>query len=111
MQAGAWLPVEDVMTLFLLLKKPSAFIPLIMSIVAYMMIFVVLLTVGVTHPQDEGAPARIFQLLILLQIPIVASFALKWVPQNPRPAIIILILQAGMALMAVAAVIWVEGSL
>jgi len=62
------------MTFGSLLKQPSAFIPLLMSAAAFLLIIAVLSTVGVTHP-DEGAPARLFQLLILLQVPIVGFFA------------------------------------
>ena len=96
------------MTFFSLLKKPSAVIPMVMSFVAFLLIIAVLLTVGVTHPQDEGAPARIFQLLMLLQIPIVAFCALRWVPRNPRPALIVLLLQVAMVFLAIATVIWLE---
>jgi hypothetical protein len=94
----------------LILKKPSAIIPLVMSISAFMLILAVLSTVGVTHQQDEGTPARIFQLLIVLQVPIVAFFALKWLPRSPRSALIVLLLQAAAALMAVATIAWLESS-
>jgi len=97
------------MTFGSLCKQPSAFIPLVMSFAAFLLIFAVLSTVGVTHPQDEGAPARIFQLLIVLQVPIVAFFALKWLLRSPRPALLVLLLQVGAALSAVATIAWLEG--
>ena len=96
------------MTFGSLLKQPSAFVPLLMSAAAFLLIIAVVSTVGVTHPQDEGAPAHIFQLLLLLQVPIVGFFALKWLPQSPRPALLVLLLQIGAAVLAVATVVWLE---
>lgn len=98
------------MTFTTLLKRPSALIPLGMSAAAFSLILAVLSTVGVTHPQDEGAPARIFQLLILLQVPIVGFFAWKWLPRCPRPAGWVLLLQAAAAVLAVATIAWLESS-
>jgi len=93
-----------------ILKQPSAIIPLVISISAFMLILAVLSTVGVTHQQDEGAPARIFQLLIGLQVPIAVFFAFKWLPRSPRSALIVLLLQAAAALIAVATIAWLESS-
>lgn len=99
------------MTAASLLKHPSAIIPLAMSGAAFLLIIGVLATVGVTHPQDEGAPARLFQLLILLQVPVIAFFALKWLPRSPRPALFVLLLQVAAALLAVATLVWLESGL
>lgn len=99
------------MTAASLLKHPSAIIPLVMSGAAFLLIIGVLATVGVTHPQDEGAPARLFQLLILLQVPVIAFFALKWLPRSPRPALFVLLLQVAAALLAVATLVWLESGL
>ena len=96
------------MTFGSLLKQPSALIPLLMSAAAFLLIIAVLSTAGGTHPRDEGAPARIFQLLILLQVPIVGFFALKWWPRSPRPASFVLLLQIGAVILAVATVVWLE---
>jgi hypothetical protein len=96
------------MTFSALVKRPSAAIPLVMSLAAFLLIVGVVLTVGLTQPQDEGTPARVFQLLILLQVPIVGFFAVKWLPQSPRPALLVLCLQVGAALLAVATVAWLE---
>jgi hypothetical protein len=96
------------MTLGSLLKQPGAVIPLGMSFLAFLMIIAVFSTAGVTHPQDEGAPARIFQLLILLQVPVAGFFALKHLPEDPRPTLAILLSQVSAALLAVATVAWLE---
>lgn len=99
------------MTVTSLLKYPSAIIPLVMSCAAFSLIIAVVATVGITYSQDEGAPARIFQLLILLQAPFVVFFALKWLPRSPRPALVVLLLQVGAALLAVATVVWLESGI
>jgi hypothetical protein len=59
---------------------------------------------GVVHEADEGTAAHIFQLLMAAQVPVVAFFAIKWLPRAPRQAILVLALQAGVALAALAAV-------
>ena len=91
-----------------LVRQPTAIVPLLMSGGAFALIAYILATVGVTHPPDEGAPARVFQLLILLQAPLVATFALKWLPRCPRPALLTLLLQIVVAFAAVATVSWLE---
>ena len=96
------------MTFGALIRKPSAFVPLLMSAVGFLLIIAVLLTVGVTHPQDEGTPARIFQLLILLQVPVVMFFALTWWPRSPRSASLVLLLQCGAVFLDIATIVWLE---
>jgi len=51
---------------------------------------------------DEGAAARVYQLLMAAQAPIVAYFAITWVPRAPREALLVLALQVGAALLALA---------
>jgi heme A synthase len=95
-----------------LLRKPSAFAPLAMSLAALALIAVVVATAGNAAPEaaphDERAPARLFQLLMLLQIPVGAVFAAKWLPRAPRPALRVLFLQASAALLAIATIMWFE---
>ena len=50
--------------------------------------------VGIHEPrQDEGAAARIFQFLLSGQVPIVAVFAVQWLPKKPAIALRIIALQ------------------
>lgn len=49
---------------------------------------------GHERETDESATAHLFQLLITLQIPVIAFFALKWLRRNPKYAVGILALQA-----------------
>jgi hypothetical protein len=44
--------------------------------------------------QDEGAAARLWQLLIVLQFPLIGWFGLRWLPRAPRLAIAVLACQA-----------------
>jgi MFS superfamily sulfate permease-like transporter len=92
------------MTLSTLLKKPSAFLPILMSLAALATLVIFLLMFGVVHEPDENAAAHIWQLLMGLQLLVIAFFAIKWLPRLPRQALIILALQAAAALAAMAPV-------
>jgi len=92
------------MNMITLLKQPSAFLPVAMSLAALATVLGHLAMFGVIREADEGTAAHIFQLLLIAQLPIVAFFAIKWLPQHPRPALQILALQAGAGLAALAPV-------
>jgi len=87
-----------------LLKHPSAFLPLAMSFAALATLLVHLALFGTARETDEGAAAHIWQLLMGGQAPIIAFFAIRWLPQAPRRALPILALQVGAALAAMAPV-------
>jgi hypothetical protein len=87
-----------------LLKHPSAFIPVGMSLGALATVFIFIALHGTAPQADEGAAAHIWQLLMAAQAPIVLFFAIKWVPQSPRQAVPILALQVVAALAAMAPV-------
>jgi hypothetical protein len=89
-------------------KQPSAFLPLAMSLAALALVLVHFAMFGNAHQADEGADARIFQLLLVLQLPIVAFFAIKWLPKAPKAALAILALQAGAGIAAVGTVFFLE---
>jgi hypothetical protein len=75
-----------------------------MSIAAVALVVSHVATVGVTREVDEGAAAHLWQLLMAGQLPIIAFFALRWLPVRPRDAAMILALQAVAAVAAVAPV-------
>jgi hypothetical protein len=87
-----------------LVKQPSALFPLAMSLAALAMVLIHAARLGIVHEVDEGTEAHIFQLLMAGQVPIVAFFAIKWLPLAPGPALQIVALQAGAAFAAFAAV-------
>lgn len=57
---------------------------------------------------DEGIAARIFQLLLVGQIPIILYFAIKWVPKVPRESLRILVIQVFAALSTLGLVVFLE---
>jgi len=92
-----------------ILKRPSAFLPLAMSLTALAMLMGAIVHGYVAgHPvvrePDEGAIAHLWQLLMAGQMPFVAFFAIKWLPRAPRQTLYVLGLQAGAALASMAPV-------
>jgi hypothetical protein len=79
-----------------------------MSLAALALVIVYVAMYGIVHQTDEGTPAHVFQLLIVGQIPVVAFFALKWLPKEPRRAVPVLALQAAAAVLAIATVVLLE---
>ena len=91
-----------------MIKKPSAFLPIVMSLAALATVLVFLAMFGVVHETDEGTAAHIWQLLMGLQVPIVAFFAIKWLVRAPRQSLYVLALQAVAALAALAPVYFLK---
>jgi hypothetical protein len=75
-----------------------------MSLVALAMVMAHVAIFGAVREADEGTAAHIFQLLLIAQVPIIAFFAIKWLPRTPRQAVWILALQFAAALAALAPV-------
>jgi hypothetical protein len=96
------------MTLPRLLKEPSAYIPVALSLAALGTVLLHLARFGVTHEVDEGAAAHIWQLLMAAQLPVIAFFAIKWLPQAPKGAVAVLALQLAAALAALAPVYFLK---
>lgn len=87
-----------------MLKRPSAFLPFAFSLVALSLVLGHIAVSGTAREADEGAAAHLWQLLMALQIPIIAVFAVTWVPPAPRWALPVLVLQLAAALAAAAPV-------
>lgn len=92
------------MTLPAIVKQPSAFLPVAMSLLALATVFIHVAVFGGAREADEGAAAHIWQLLMAVQVPMVLFFAIKWLPKSPREAGYVLALQAAAGLAAVAPV-------
>jgi len=86
------------------LKRPSAFLPVVMSLAALATVLMFIAEHGTAPQRDEGTAAHIWQLLMAAQVPIVVFFAIRWLPQAPRQAGLILALQIGAAIAAMAPV-------
>jgi hypothetical protein len=83
----------------LIATKPSAVVPIGMSLAAFAAVLVQIAVAGIARQRDEGAAAHIWQLLMAAQMPVLLCFAIKWLPKAPRQALCVLALQAA-ALMA-----------
>ncbi len=89
-----------------LLKQPSALIPLAMSIAALATVIGYAAMFGTARQADEGTAAHVWQLLMAGQVPVIAFFALRWLPAEPKRGVAVLALQAGAALAALFPVWW-----
>ena len=87
-----------------LMKHPSAFIPLAMSLAALAIVLGHVTMFGAAREADEGAAAHLWQLLMAGQLPIIAFFTLRWLAQMPKQALQVLALQIVAALAALAPV-------
>jgi len=63
---------------------------------------------GLVREPDEGAIAHIWQLLMAGQMPVLAFFAIKWLPRSPREALRVLAVQILAALAALAPVFYLK---
>ena len=90
------------------MEKPSAWIPLAMSLAALALVLGHVAMFGAVREADEGTAAHLWQILMAGQVPIVAFFAIKWLPQTPRQALLVLALQAGAGLAALAPVFFLN---
>jgi hypothetical protein len=86
------------------MKKPSALIPVAMSLAALAVVLVHVALYGAAREADEGTAAHLWQILMAGQMPVIAFFAVKWLPRNPGQALLVLALQACAALAALAPV-------
>jgi len=92
------------MTIPILLGKPSGFLPLTMSLVALALVLGHVAPFGAAREADEGAAAHLWQLLMAGQMPILAFFVVRWLPEAPRAALLTLGLQVAAALASLAPV-------
>jgi hypothetical protein len=97
------------MNFLALLKKPSAFVPLAMSLAALATVLLAI-AFGATDPPppgvrpDEGTGAHIFQLLMVAQVPFILYFVIRWLRGSVKSAMQILLLQVTAAIAALAPV-------
>lgn len=75
------------------LKQPSAWLPLVMSVAALAVVIGYIARSGTARQADEGLAAHLWQLLMAAQLPIIAFFAIIYLPQKPKQAVLVLALQ------------------
>ena len=91
-----------------LLKRPSAFLPVVMSGAALALLVGYILMFGTARQEDEGTAAHLWQLLMAGQVPIIGFFVIRWLPAEPRKALPVLALQISAAV-AAAFPVWYLG--
>ena len=88
------------------LRRPSAFLPVLMSLAALSVVLAHFALVGTAREADEGTAAHVWQLLMALQVPVVAYFAVKWLPRNPQHGLLVVALQVAAIIAALAPVFY-----
>jgi hypothetical protein len=88
------------------MKRPSAFLPVLMSLAALAIVIIHIIRFGTAREADEGTAAHLWQILMAGQLPIVAFFAIKWLPPNPKQGLVVLALQLVAALAALTPVFY-----
>lgn len=91
-----------------LMKEPSAYAPVAMSLAGLALVLLHVTRYGLTRETDEGTSAHLFQLLMVLEVPVIAYFAITWFPRVPAQALKVLALQALAMAMAFASVFLFE---
>ena len=75
------------------MKKPHAWLPVALSLGILAMLAITFITSGLVREADEGVEAHIFQLWLVVEIILIGSLAIKWLPRVPRQAFLILAVQ------------------
>ena len=88
------------------MKHPTAWLPVAMSLAVLVMVVTVLGVSGATRQADEGTPAHIFQLWLVVEALAVVAFAALWLPERRRAAIVVLAVQIACAVAACAPVFY-----
>ena len=76
--------------------------PIVANAIDYAALF------GTARQADEATAAHLWQLLMVEQVPVVAFFAIKWLPGASRQALLVFGLQVGAALAAMFTVCWFQ---
>lgn len=65
------------------LRQPSAWIPVVLSLtmLTYILLYIATHDIQVPQPDaDEGTGAHLFQIWLVVEVLMVAFFAIKWLP-------------------------------
>lgn len=91
--------------MILTLRKPSAWIPIVLSVAILGMMS--LYIIGILPPEptnDEGAMAHLFQIWAVLEFFAIIFFAFKWLAREPQEAWKVIAFQIGLAIIPFAIV-------
>jgi hypothetical protein len=86
------------------MRQLGALLPLAMSLAALALVLGHVAVAGAGHEADEGTAARLWWLLMAAQVPVLAFFAITYLPRAPRSALLVLALQAAAVVANLAAV-------
>lgn len=89
-----------------MLRRPSAVIPIAMSVAALALLIGYIALHGTARQEDEGAAAHLWQLLMAGQLPVMFYFAIKWLPTDTKGALMVLAVQVGAALASAFPIWW-----
>lgn len=87
-----------------LLKRPEGFLPLLISAGFLAALLTSLAQGTLARESDEGTAAHLFQILMPLQLAVIAYFAMRWRRANAKAALPVLALQCGAAIAVLAIV-------
>jgi hypothetical protein len=87
------------------MRQPTAILPIAMSLAALAVIAGHIAVSGTARQADEGLAAHLWQLLMAGQLPVIALFAVMWLPRAPRQALLVLALQLAAGIAAAAPVL------
>ncbi len=90
----------------ILVKKPSALVPMAMSLTALALVVGHIALFGIAREADENATAHLWQILMGGQLPVLAFFAIKWLPKAPKQTLFVMGVQVGAALASMAPVLY-----
>ena len=82
------------MKLAQLMLRPSAFVPVAMSVTALVLVLGYVSLFGVAGDADESPVAHLWQLLVLGQGPAVAFSLYRWLPLAPQTVLCVFGIQA-----------------
>jgi hypothetical protein len=86
------------------LRQPIVLFPLFCSFAGLALVIGHASVYGVVHEADEGAAAHIFQILMVVQAPVLILFLLRWLPRAPWKTLRLLTVEAGAMLLAFSSV-------
>jgi hypothetical protein len=95
--------------MFGILKRPSAWIPIVLSLAVIAAWLISIAASDIPHREaDEGTAAHLFQIWLVLEVLMIGYFGIKWLPQKPKQAVMVLTIQIVAALAACAPVFYLN---
>jgi hypothetical protein len=90
------------------IRRPTAWLPFAVSLGALAFVLGYAAVSGSVAHQGERAPARLFQVLLLVDAVLIAVFAARWLPTMPKEATRIIAAQVLAASVPIVTVLYLE---